>query len=127
ATMAGLLGAVTMIVGAIVLGGAPKSFIDLPSVLIVLGGTLAVTTMSFSIAEVSRAQQAMLRALVRRPADPAAAAEQMLGLAEIARLRGPMQLQNRIGELRGQPFLQRALLIVIDGAPPEEVERTMVS
>src|SRR3546814_18830850 len=38
-----------------------------------------------------------------------------------------MYLQNRIGELKRVPFLQRAMSLVIDGAPPEEIERTISS
>src|SRR3546814_13309347 len=72
--------------------------------LIVVGGTLAVTIMSYSIAEVTRAQQAMLKALVHRPTDPAGAAETALNLAEVARDRGPMYLPHRIGELKRVPF-----------------------
>jgi chemotaxis protein MotA len=127
ATLVGLAGAIAMVLAAIVLGGTPGSFIDLPSILIVIGGTLAVTAMSYPLAEVSRAQQAMLKALVQRPADPTIAAEATLALAEAARERGPMHLQNRFADLRGRPFLLRALSIVIDGAPPEELERTMSS
>src|SRR3546814_21124881 len=95
--------------------------------LVVVGGTLAVTIMSYSIAGVTRAQQAMLKALVHRPTDPAGAAETALNLAEVARDRGPMYLQNRIGELKRVPFLQRAMSLVIDGAPPEEIEPTLSS
>jgi chemotaxis protein MotA len=69
----------------------------------------------------------MLKALVHRPADPNRAAETALSLAEAARERGPMYLQTRIAELRRVPFLMRALSLVIDGAPPEEVERTVSS
>lgn len=127
ATLFGLLGAVVMVSGAIVLGGRPSSFIDLPSMLIVVGGTLAVTIMSYSVAEVSRAQQAMLKALVHRPVDPVGAAEATLSLAEVARDRGPMFLQSRLAELKRVPFLQRAMSLVIDGAPLEEVERTITS
>lgn len=125
ATLVGLIGAVVMVAGAIILGGRPTSFIDLPSMLIVLGGTAAITSMSYSLAEVSRAQRAMLKALVHRPVDATAAAAEAISLAEAARERGPMQLQNRLPELQDRPFLLRALSIVIDGAPPEEVERTM--
>lgn len=127
ATLLALVGAVAMIAGAIVLGGAPSAFVDLPSILIVVGGTLAVTTMSYPVGDVSRAQQAMMKALVTRPLDPAAAAEQSLMLAEAARERGPMHLQGRLGEFADRPFLRRALSMVIDGSSPEELERTMSS
>lgn len=127
ATLLGLIGGAALILGAVLIGGTPGSFIDVPSILIVFGGTAAVTVMSYSVAEVSRAQHAMLKALVHRPSDPADAAETALALAEAARERGPMYLQTRIAELRSIPFLQRTLWLVIDGAPPEEIERTASS
>ncbi|MGQ9370970.1 motility protein A, partial [Azospirillum sp. A39] len=51
ATLLGLAAAVGVIVAAVVLGGAPGAFVDTPSLLIVLGGTLAVTTAGFSLAD----------------------------------------------------------------------------
>lgn len=127
ATLVGLMGAAAMIAGAVLLGGAPAAFVDLPSMLIVVGGTLAVTAMSNPLADVSRAQQAMLKALVTRPQDPADVAQETIALAEAARDRGPMHLQHRLPELADRPFLQRALTMVVDGSPAEEVERTMSS
>ena len=48
ATILGLASAVGLVVIAIFFGGAASAFFDLPSVLIVVGGTLAVTTICFS-------------------------------------------------------------------------------
>jgi chemotaxis protein MotA len=127
ATLLGLVGAGVLIVGAITLGGDLGAFVDIPAILIVVGGTLAVTTMSYPLGDVSRAQQAMLGALVTRPLDAAAAAQDALVLAETARERGPMQLQSRLPEFADRPFLRRALTMVIDGSSPEEIERTMSS
>ena len=45
-----------------VLGGSPGSFVDLPAILIVVGGTFLVTMVSFSLTEVMHAQRVMLRA-----------------------------------------------------------------
>ena len=47
ATVLGLLGAFALISAAIILGGSPKQFINLQSILIVFGGTFAVTTVCF--------------------------------------------------------------------------------
>ena len=49
ATIFGITGAFALIAIAIILGGSPSSFLNIQSVLIVLGGTLAVTTICFSI------------------------------------------------------------------------------
>ncbi len=47
ATIAGLLGGFSFIALAISFGGAPGNFINPPAILIVIGGTLAVTTACF--------------------------------------------------------------------------------
>ena len=51
ATIAGIVGAFVLIIIAMLLGGSPLAFLDAPSVLIVLGGTFAVTMSCFSLPE----------------------------------------------------------------------------
>ena len=53
ATIIGLVSGFALVLTAILLGGDPKSFFNLQAVLIVLGGTLAVVTMCFSLKEIS--------------------------------------------------------------------------
>ena len=49
ATLIGILGAFSLIATAIYLGGSPGAFVDLKAILIVIGGTLGVTTACFSL------------------------------------------------------------------------------
>ena len=125
ATLFGLAAAAGLIALAIGLGGTPGAFIDLPAILIVLGGTAAVTLISFSLEDVARAQPMMIRALVSRIQDPAMAAREMLVLAETARQKTPLALQAALPTLQREPFLYRAVSLVVDGAPVEEIERVM--
>ncbi|WP_119459826.1 MotA/TolQ/ExbB proton channel family protein [Rhodospirillaceae bacterium SYSU D60014] len=125
ATLLGLAGAACLVALAIGLGGTPGAFVDLPAILIVLGGTAAVTLMSFSLEDVARAQPMMIRALVTRIQDPATAAREMLLLAETARQNTPLALQAALPKLRHDPFQHRAVSLVVDGAPVEEIERVM--
>lgn len=127
ATLLGLIAGAVLITGAIVIGGELTAFIDVPALLIVVGGTLAVTTMSYPLSDVTRAQHAMLVALFTKPLDAAGAAVDALRLAEAAREHGPMQLQSRLPEFADRPFLQRAVSMVVDGSSAEEIERTMSS
>ena len=64
ASVFGVVGAFTVIGLAMYLGGSPGRFIDLPAILIVLGGTFLVTTISFTVEEVVRAHIVMLRAIL---------------------------------------------------------------
>jgi chemotaxis protein MotA len=125
ATLLGLAAALALLAAALALGGSASSFLDLPSALIVLGGTFAVTTISFSLGEVGRAQTMMLKAALRRLPDPTEAAQRMMELAERARRGGPLQLEPLVDRLAHTPFLHKAVRLVVDGVPGDEVERVL--
>ncbi len=126
-TLAGLAGAVVLIAVAIAMGGSVMAFFNLPSILIVCGGTVAVTAISFSIEEVLRVQPVILQCLLHRPVDPVESARRVLRLAEQARQRGPIHLESQLPVMASVPFLQRALRLVVDGAAAEEVQLAMTS
>ncbi|WP_422367625.1 motility protein A [Pelagibius sp.] len=125
ATLLGVSGAFAMIVGAMMLGGQPEAFLDIPAVLIVIGGTFLVTTVSFSLGEVGQAQGVMFRAAVYHSETPENAVVQALYLADLARKKGRLKLQNVMEDLYQAPFLYKAITLVVDGLPAEEVERIL--
>lgn len=125
ATLFGVGGAFAMIAGAMMLSGQAAAFFDVPSILIVIGGTFLVTTVSFSLGEIAAAQGLMFRAAVYQAESPANAVWQALYLADLARKRGRLALQNVTADLRDVPFLYRAINMVVDGLPAEEVERVL--
>ena len=125
ATLLGVSGAFVMIAAAMVLGGQPSAFIDIPAILIVIGGTFLVTSVSFTLAEVGQAQGLMMRAAVYHAETPENAVLQALYLADLARKRGRLALQTVTDDLRQSPFLYRAITLVVDGMPAEEVERIL--
>jgi chemotaxis protein MotA len=122
ATVLGLLGGFALVAAAMVLGGSPAAFLDLPSILIVIGGTACVTMICFSVDDVLRAQSVVARAMLRRLNDPTRAARRMLALAERARRDGVLALQPLLAQQRDEPFLHRALSLVVDGTSGEDVE-----
>lgn len=124
-TAFGLLCALGLIVLSVFLGGAGRAFLDVPSILIVILGTLAITAVSYSARELRLALPLIGQVLWRRPRDPNNTGIRLLQLAERTRRRGLLQLQGEIYGLRGDPFLQRAMAMLIDGIPPEEVERNL--
>ncbi len=121
-TILGLVAGFALIGAAIVLGGTPMAFIDVPSILIVIGGTFAVTIMSYTIADVMSAGAAVAKALSRKPIDTTVAATQMIELSELARRKGALALQSLLPKLRSLPFLNEGISMVIDGANVDEIE-----
>jgi chemotaxis protein MotA len=125
ATFLGLFGALALICGAIFLGGSWTAFINVPAILLVIVGTFAVTAVSYSVQEIAQAQPVMLRTLFRTGHTPNEAAVRMMQLAERARRRGILQLQGELFGLRAEPFLHRAMTMLVDGIAIEEIERNL--
>ena len=102
ATALGLAAGFLLLAAAILHGGSPFAFVDVPSVLIVVGGTFAVTMISFSLEEVLRAQSVLVQTLIDRRRAPNVAARAVLRLADTARKSGVLSLQAVVPQLRGQ-------------------------
>ena len=82
AAMLGLIAAFGFIMSAIVFGGTPEAFIDLPSIFIVIGGTTAVTIMSFPLSALASLPITVARALSpAKQIAPSATAREALKLA----------------------------------------------
>lgn len=125
ASVIGLACGFGLLIAAIVLGGSPGSFINLPSIIIVLGGTFSVVTICFSLSEVGNTFRVVAKAVLPSVREPENAAAQVLKIAEMARRNGVLALQNILRDLSAEPFLHKCMSMVIDGASAEEVEMIM--
>lgn len=125
ATLLGLAAAFGLVTLAMTVGGSPRSFADLPSLLIVIGGTVGVTLVSFSLQDVIRAQSVIGQTILRSVPEPRNIARQMIDLATVARQRGELAIEAAVnGEIRDS-FGRRALQMVVDGEPSDEIERLL--
>ncbi|MDH5500485.1 MAG: flagellar motor protein PomA, partial [Gammaproteobacteria bacterium] len=62
ATLIGLIGALGIVLSSILLGGSAGTFINTPSLLVVLGGTVLVTMMKFSLSKFAGAASIAVKA-----------------------------------------------------------------
>ena len=99
ATIIGLIAGFGLITAAIVLGGDGLAFVNPPSILIVIGGTLAVTSMCFSPAEMLGSLGIIGKTFFHTSRDPSDAAMQVLEISEMARKKGILSLQNTLESL----------------------------
>lgn len=125
ASILGLVSAVGLIVLAVFIGQSNANFFNVPALLIVLFGTFAVTSISCSAGELKQTGAAMLRTLRRRVYNPSGMARQLLDVAILARKRGVLAISMYENEIRKDPFLARALQLVVDGFTEEDVERLL--
>ncbi len=125
ATVVGLSAAFLLIAIAIFVGGSPGAFVDGPAIFIVIGGTFGVTTACFSLHDILVSFRVVTEAVFRSASNPAAAANHVMQLADMARRKGVLSLQDFLPDLARTGLLHRGITMVVDGSTPEEVERIM--
>ncbi len=125
ATVLGLVSGFGLVFGALTLGGTPAAFIDAPSFLIVFGGTLGITTMSFSLREIARTPMVIAKAMMNSVPDVRPAVHRMLQLADLARKKGLLELDGILTEMNEEPFVRKALQMAVDGTPINEISHVL--
>lgn len=125
ATILGLVGGFGLVATAVILGGSPSAFLDLPAFLIVVGGTLSITIACFSLSEVLNSQVVIAKTLFGRSKDPSQAAVRMLQLSERARKDGVLGLEQHFAKANEDQFLGKAMDLVIDGAEADDIENIL--
>ena len=124
ATLIGLVSGFGLIIAAMASGGALGSFVDVPSLMIVGGGTVAATLINESLKRVMGAVKVGLQAFFERKASPKETIETVVGLAAKARKEGLVSLENdEIADV----FLARGVRLGVDGLDPEAVHGILKS
>lgn len=122
ATVFGLLAGFGIIGAAIMIGGPMGLFFDVPSVLIVLGGTAAATFIRFPMGSVFNALKVAINAFISQPNHPGQLIATAVELAAIVRKEGLLSLEQR--EVQ-DAFLAKGLRLCVDGHPPEFVRHLL--
>jgi chemotaxis protein MotA len=122
ATLLGLFIALGFITGAIVSGGSLMLFINPPSLLIVVGGSVAVVLMQFNLSQFFGAFRVAAKAFTHKPIDAADLIEQAVMLANVARKEGMMALESQQID---NPFLHKGIQLCVDGHPPDLVRKML--
>lgn len=112
ATLIGLIGAFGIIIAAIATGGSVMLFVNVPSILIVLLGTILATLMKFSMGVFVGAFKTMGRAFMFKSADSIGLINSIVELANLARKEGLLALEGFESE---NEFLAKGIQLVADG------------
>lgn len=129
-TILGLVAAITLMVIAILIGGdngksSPAGFIEIRSMLIVVGGTLFITIACFSIRQFWQSLGVVGRSMFNTVLPGAQAASIILETATVARKDGILELQNNKHLFRHSRFFREGVQMLIDGMDEEEVHRVL--
>jgi chemotaxis protein MotA len=122
ATIVGLVAGFGLVMSAIFMGSADSSiFLSVPSILIVVGGTLAATLINYPLSDVLNVFASVKNAVLHRENAPQALIEKLVGFATVARREGILALEAHATDA-GDPFLEKGIQLAIDGTAPELIK-----
>ncbi|NVK30064.1 MAG: flagellar motor protein PomA [Gammaproteobacteria bacterium] len=122
ASLLGLIGGLGIVLVAIMLGGDLGAFVDIPSILIVVVGSLFVVMMRYPLGQFLGMGGVLGKAFMFKAVEPNALIEESVELANIARKEGVLALE---GKEIGHPFLQKGIALCIDGHGPDVVQKML--
>ena len=119
ATIVGLVVSAALIVGSVILGGSPQMFVNLPSVLVVVGGTIGVTLVKNPLPVVLKTFAVAGKAFLHKLPAPPDLIEEIIELAKAARKNGILALE---GKDVSYEFLEKGVGMGVDGMDIERIQ-----
>ncbi|BFM17790.1 flagellar motor protein PomA [Maricurvus nonylphenolicus] len=123
ATLVGLLGAMGLIITTMLMSGDLGMFLNAPSVVIVIGGSIFAVMAKFGLGQFLGAMKVAGKSFKSKIDDPAELIDEIVELADAARKGGLLSLE---GKEVSNEFLQKGIQLLVDGHDPDVV-KTLLS
>lgn len=119
ATIVGVIGAFVIILAAMMMSGGIGIFIDVPSLLIVIVGSIFVGLSKYTLGQFLGAGKIAAKAFMFKSSDPFELIDEIVGLADEARKGGLLALE---GKPVSSGFLESGIQLLVDGHDPDVVK-----
>ncbi len=119
ATIAGIIAGLALIIWGIGTGNV-GAFINIPSILIVVGGTLGAVMVSYPLRDILQIGHLVRKAFAHKKDDPKTIIPMMVEFGRRARKDGILALEALLPEVP-DPFIRRGLQMAVDGMEPQAI------
>lgn len=123
-TVIGIVAGISLLLAAIAADGSIMGFWDVPSILVVLGGTVAATLVNHSLSDVRRVMGMVRVAFTRQAYSGIELIDQLVGLAEKARREGLLAMEEEAAQIE-DAFLKKGIQLIVDGTDPDLVRSVL--
>lgn len=103
------------------IGSNAKMFVDVPSLLIVVGGTSGTILIYYPMAEIFGVMKVVKNAFFSKDDSPDALIAMLVDFAQKARREGILALESSLDTIT-DPFLKKGIQLAVDGLEPETIE-----
>lgn len=119
ATIVGLVGALALIIVSMLMSGELVMFVNGPSVVIVVGGSIFAVMAKYGLGQFLGAFKVAAKSFSTRLPNPNELIDEVVSLADEARKGGLLSLEGR--EVSSD-FLQKGIQLLVDGHDPDVVK-----
>lgn len=120
ATVIGIFSAVGLLVASMTMNVGLSAFFDLPSILVVCGGTACATMINYPLRDCLNSLSVLKQAFVTQPITIVEIITGFTAFSAKARKEGLLSLETEIKEIQ-DPFLKQGLQLTIDGLEPQAI------
>jgi chemotaxis protein MotA len=125
ATLIGLLLGWGAVLGSMLMeGGEPSALLMAPAFVLVMGGTLGATTISYPLPKIVGLVPVLKNAFLGKHESPKEVIHQMVEFTRVARRDGILALEAEAKSLHNR-FLRTGIQLIVDGTP-EDVVRSIL-
>lgn len=124
ATLIGIVSAFALVLISIMLGSGLGLFINIPSMMIVVGGTLGATMIHYPLKDVFGVFKVIKNVFFTKVWSTQEVVDKFIEFSNVSRKEGMLALESRIEELNDS-FLTKGLQLAIDGMPPEGIREIL--
>lgn len=122
ASIIGIISGFGLLISAIMLGGSSLAFVNIPGLMIVIGGTLAATLLTFPAKDIFKAFKISFIVFRRDKQKPAELIQIMLKLCKISRTNGLLALSD---VKTNSPFLKRSCELMADVSDERTIRQVL--
>ena len=126
ASIIGLVAGVGFILYGILSGGSIGLFINIPSMMIVGGGTIGATLLNYPLSEVIGVFKVVKKAFLHTEESPIGIIDTLVSFAETARREGILSLEQKAASLDDE-FLKKGIKLAVDDTEPEYIKEIMTT
>ncbi|MFO7783471.1 MAG: motility protein A [Thermodesulfobacteriota bacterium] len=121
ATIIGIFTAFALVISAILMGSGLALFINIPGLMIVVGGTLGATMINYPLPDILKVINVVKNAFFHRKQTVQELIGEFVNLAGTARREGILALESSIGDMKDE-FMRKGLQLSIDGLEPGSIK-----
>ncbi len=123
-TILGIIFGFGLVIVAMGQGGGLQWFFNVPSAMIVLGGTIGAVFINYPLSDILGVAKVAKNVLFPQDLNTETAIKTLIEMSKIARRDGILALEDKMEEIK-DPFFTKGVMLMIDGVEPAALSRIL--